>query len=272
MHFAHGGRADFRGRHGVLYAFFSAPGLAVNLKTENATFPLHRVDGTSLIVEGTFVTEMHLVASVGNGGEPRGIGTGSGQPKRKILNVSYVASELRENNWGWRVVSGYCGGRLFKLGKGGSKTCEEVVIQVSMTSATVSTDYWTVTAKGSPTHASVGPEHRIDVNFHIDGSWAERNAPHGIFGQSIASPLPRNGKLDLYPHKGHFRTSAMAEGAIEGDASMYEVSSAFATQFAFSRFQEAPLTTIAGAPALRDVSVAAVNDDAAAPPRAAVAR
>ena len=39
IHFAHGGRADFRGRDGVYYNFFSAPGLAVNLRTENATFP-----------------------------------------------------------------------------------------------------------------------------------------------------------------------------------------------------------------------------------------
>ena len=36
------------------------------------------------------------------------------------------------------------------------------------------------------------------------------------------------------------RTSAMAEGAIEGDAAVYEVPSAFATAFAFSRFDPAP--------------------------------
>lgn len=35
LHFAHGGRADFRGKHGQMYAFFSAPGLAVNVKTED---------------------------------------------------------------------------------------------------------------------------------------------------------------------------------------------------------------------------------------------
>jgi len=29
IHFAHGGQADFRGRDGQLYAFLSAPGLAV---------------------------------------------------------------------------------------------------------------------------------------------------------------------------------------------------------------------------------------------------
>ena len=37
LHFAHGGRADFRGQHGAYYNFFSAPGLAVNVKTEERT-------------------------------------------------------------------------------------------------------------------------------------------------------------------------------------------------------------------------------------------
>jgi len=41
LHFAHGGNADFRGGAGKLYSFFSAPGFAVNLRTEEAVFSLH---------------------------------------------------------------------------------------------------------------------------------------------------------------------------------------------------------------------------------------
>ena len=91
LHLAHGGLADFRGRNGRLYNFFSAPGLSVNLKTEDATFPVRRPDGTTLTVDGSFLTEMHLVASVGG-------------DKRKWANLSYWATELTENNWGWRIV------------------------------------------------------------------------------------------------------------------------------------------------------------------------
>ena len=47
IHFAHGGRADFRGRNGIYYNFFSAPRLSVNVKTEDASFRLH---GGKLIV------------------------------------------------------------------------------------------------------------------------------------------------------------------------------------------------------------------------------
>ena len=36
LHFARGGEADFRGRDGVYYNFFSAPGFTVNVKTEES--------------------------------------------------------------------------------------------------------------------------------------------------------------------------------------------------------------------------------------------
>ena len=59
LHFAHGGTADFRGRSGTYYNFFSAPGLAVNVKTEDATFRLHNLHdkGGTLVVDGSFITE-----------------------------------------------------------------------------------------------------------------------------------------------------------------------------------------------------------------------
>ena len=50
VNFAYGGRADFRGRHNALYNFLSAPGIALNVKTEDSTFKLH--DG-KLVVEGS---------------------------------------------------------------------------------------------------------------------------------------------------------------------------------------------------------------------------
>ena len=96
LSFAHGGRADFRGRGGQIYSFFSAPGVAVNLKTEDATFMLRRLGGGRLTVHGSFITEMHLVARVGLG-------------RAKWCNASYWASELSENIWGWSIVTGAIG-------------------------------------------------------------------------------------------------------------------------------------------------------------------
>ena len=55
-----GGRADFRGRDGQYYCFLSAPRLAINIKTEDATFRLHNLHdkGGTLVVEGSFITEV----------------------------------------------------------------------------------------------------------------------------------------------------------------------------------------------------------------------
>ena len=78
LYFAHGGKADFRGRNGQMYNFFSAPDVSVNLKTEEAEFTLNR---GRLTVNGSFITEAHLVA--------RG-----GQSRQIWANLSYWASEL----------------------------------------------------------------------------------------------------------------------------------------------------------------------------------
>ena len=39
--------------------------------------------------------------------------------------------------------------------------------------------------------------------------------------------------------EGHFKTTAQAQGAIEGSAAMYEVASPYETRFIFSRFDAA---------------------------------
>ena len=45
-----------------------------------------------------------------------------------------------------------------------------------------------------------------------------------------------SGKKDIYPEHGQFKTSAMAEGAIEDTAEDYEMRDAFAVDFKYSRF------------------------------------
>ena len=81
-----------------------------------------------------------------------------------------------------------------------------------------------------------GPRHRLDLAFRAKGQGAARYLPHGIVGQSFSTPTPRFGKVDRYPASGHFVTTAMAEGAIDGVAADYEVASPFDTSFSFSRF------------------------------------
>ena len=63
-------------------------------------------------------------------------------------------------------------------------------------------------------------------------------APHGLIGQSYdGDGLGIHGAVDVYDFKhGQVITSAMGEGAIEGTAEQYTVTSIFQTDFAFSRF------------------------------------
>ena len=103
----------------------------MNLKTEEAEFTLNR---GRLTVNGSFITEAHLVARIGAGG-------------RKWANLSFWASELNEDNWGWKNVNGTCDGRFVKLGKGGAKKCEELSISLGMSSATFTAGNWTATVR-----------------------------------------------------------------------------------------------------------------------------
>ena len=91
-------------------------------------------------------------------------------------------------------------------------------------------DTWAVVVRGNYVFdRKSGPTHRLDLTFKEIGSAAARSLPHGIIGQSFTTNAPRRGKQDVYPASGRFATSAQAEGAIEGDASMYEVAFPHAT-------------------------------------------
>ena len=79
----------------------------------------------------------------------------------------------------------------------------------------------------------------------------------GIIGQSFTVPSPRVGRLDAYPEAGHMRTSAMAEGAIDGEAESYEVAGPYATRFVFSRFDAPRLGPPLAAPPAQGTLTAA---------------
>ena len=224
--FAGGGRADFRGHDGSYYAFLSAPGAQVNVKTEDATFKLH---DARLVVDGSFITEVHVIAVVGGW-------------KKKAFTSSFWGAALNEFNTGHGFVNGSCcyhGG--FAMLVAHSRRCEEAVTRVKYSSATISLRGWQIAIRGNHVYGRVsGPTHRLDVSFAASSGAASRDAPHGLVGQSFLSEKRRSGKLDAYPASGRIATSAQAEGAIEGSAAMYEVASSHATRFAFSRFDAEP--------------------------------
>ena len=112
-----------------------------------------------------------------------------------------------------------------------------------MASAYFSLPRWSLDVRGNHVYGHIsGPLHRLDVSFHAKDNADSRSLPHGLVGQSFSSTASRWGNVDEYPAEGHFTTAAMAEGAIEGEAAMYEVAAADATSFAFSRFDAQEIT------------------------------
>ena len=71
----------------MYYNFFSAPGFAVNVKTEAATFRLRKPQ-QDLVVDGSFITEVHVVAG------------GVSLPAWAWANASFWADQLDDFNTG----------------------------------------------------------------------------------------------------------------------------------------------------------------------------
>ena len=143
------------------------------------------------------------------------------------------------------------------LGPNSERFCGGLHASTKMSTATIEVNPFTTDTNGAPWKIIVhgehvhdriaGPSHRLDIEL----SYSPQRKPliaHGLIGQSFADPVPRIGRLDVYPDAGTFVTSAQAEGAIEGTGKMYEMRSPFASDFVFSRFAgEAVITGTAEA-------------------------
>ena len=140
-----------------------------------------------------------------------------GGVKRKMFNASYWASEVGPGNWGWRVVNGSCGGGPFVLGPHARKSCEEMFVDMDLSSGVFETPEWIVEIMSRPVYDRIsGPKTRLDLRIKpkVDEA-VMRVAPHGIVGQSFdQDEYAIDGRVDKYPTRGNFTTSALAEGAI----------------------------------------------------------
>lgn len=287
LQLAYGGGADFRGRNGAYYAFLSTPDMSVNVRITAADFVLRGV-----LVHGTFITEVHVMAAAGPA-------------------VSFWASEVGPKNFGWRMINSTCDGAKWNhqyihtkrvcevaeravdaatapmaltpasLTAGASSEDEgedaaaaapmrdgaegEAQIEVEYSTLHFRTRDWHVRVTANPVYARVrGPTHRLDLSFRPSPRLASAmlwradggECIHGLVGQSFGSPLaPREGRRDVYPSSPastqevlallrrvdapapplvEFTTSAMAEGAIDGEARDYELASPRSTAFRFT--------------------------------------
>ena len=65
----------------------------------------------------------------------------------RSASASLWASELGKGNWGWDVINGTCAGRAFKFGMMGHEKCGDLIVEMGMSSATISLRGWKATCE-----------------------------------------------------------------------------------------------------------------------------
>jgi len=208
MRGAYGGSADFKGIDGGVYSLLSARNVSVNAQFRHRTFttPFSR-----LTVHGSFVTAAFVTL-------------------RGLSSVTHHVGYHVETPGEARVYSGASArqfGEREALREGSTRVLDGCRMRLAHSVLTIRHPFWRVeiqATSGSP-HLGV---RRLNVNiqpvYAIDD---DAVAPHGLLGQTFDRSHCRavNGRTDDYSKhpKGVVRTSAAAEGAIEGRAEDYLV-------------------------------------------------
>jgi len=248
--FAHGGRADFKGKDQMWYPMLSARNVTMNTFFVHDDFqnPNKIVHGSAMKsaawvlrtnVTGTVITVEYNASSTGRAAayvktSDSSVGVWVSHEQKPFV-LENIAIQMRE-----RKLSGV-----------GKKSFHGVALVVE-------TGLWQMSVWSKPYPNAAANPGKALLNIHVEALYdadLDPVAPHGLIGQSYdGDAAPVDGELDDYKGK-EVTTKAMAEGALEGAASDYELRHKFATRFRYSRFD-------ATAAKHRDTSKLAVKKDA----------
>jgi hypothetical protein len=259
--FANGGKADFRGSHGDVYAFISSPGYHFALRFNEADFVYAKpAEGLKQLVHGTFMTRAYW------------------KIRTRVGRVLFIAADAMAKGVLHVLTDpGTPHIRGEYMGPWEQRIFDDVRIETRMLTAMINTSMWEVNVTSKPIYALVAPfandtyesyhgrwepdQRRLDISIH--GAFPQLDA-HGVIGQSYQDTRVRNGKLDQYDieeatadtaYKFNvssdgrlppMTTSAQAEGAIDGIYSDYQVKTPSETAFAYSRYDRTPVLSPEG--------------------------
>uniref|UniRef100_A0A7S4BUE4 VWFD domain-containing protein n=1 Tax=Chrysotila carterae TaxID=13221 RepID=A0A7S4BUE4_CHRCT len=216
LHLAHGARADFRGEHNKTFAVLSAKDVAFNVKFLESDFRWNK-----RIVHGTKMSAAYWV-----------IRTSSG----KLVKIEY---EHASKSGALAQIEG--GNSSIAVRSGAPAVVIDNVL-ISMSGKTVTVTVlrkWRLSATVAPFPFGSLNRKKVLININIEPLYDAAHdavAPHGIIGQSFdGDDVGVDGKRDLARAE-ETTTEAQAEGAIEGNWRDYLLSSNFATDFKYSRF------------------------------------
>jgi len=239
FNFAHGGKADFRGNDNTWYNLLSAKNFSLNVLFTAADFKI--LKPTKQLVHGSRMEKLAVMVRTSTG---------------RLITIEYNATETfpftalvhQRSEPSHHLM-------LLTSDKKTAKEYEIDNVKLSMrvkkvglltngghgTTLIINDGHWEVSAMAKPFPNPRAHPGKALLNVKLQALYdADKDvvAPHGIIGQSYDGDNVRvDGRTDDYANAGaEMTTSAMAEGALEGQASDYKMASRFATDFKFSRF------------------------------------
>lgn len=217
LRFAHGGFADFRGENDTYVSLLSAPEIQMAGKTIDSNFMLkHGIE-----VDGSFFTSIAWTV--------RTTFAYPGLPN-SLLNINIEADREAHVD-----ISGAASASL--RSKFQNWTVDDIRIEQRHLSTKIIARGWEMEATRKPVYNFIkGAKWRYDLKVKsIENEFT--CYPHGIIGQSWdADKTDFIGKIDLYDNLKYIKTSAQAEGAIEGSYTRYILKHANDVNFKYQRF------------------------------------
>lgn len=214
LRLAYGGLTDFRGLNDTFFSMLSVPGFDVAMKTTESTFMIKH----NRHVNGSFITELAISALLKN---------------KTFITIDVVSAY--ETGFS---VSDAEGNMITRHAKWSSWQSDGIFVQQRWLTTSIKAHGWEVNATRKPVYNHItGPKWRFDFTMRPltpEESWV--CFPHGIIGQSFdGTGVGRIGKIDDY-NQVVVKTTAMADGAIEGKAEDYVVTRSNLVKHKNSRF------------------------------------
>lgn len=253
LHFAHGGEADFRGKHNTYFNIFSSTGISLNMKTKDVVTLVPK----PYLLKSSFFTEAHFCLLTQRTNKTIKVSMFANQSGYKTI----IDEKINENTLGeWkdtqidsvRILSKKitnlvrANGWEFNI----TRNIIEYPIEGQATK-------WRYNMRLTPI---MNTEH-----LKLYGT-PNINSVHGILGQSFdLHKLSYNGKKTVY-NKIFIDQQEQAEGAIEGTWKDYIVNSEFDTNFKYSRYESThnkirKINFLNTSKAIKTIPIASINDD-----------
>jgi hypothetical protein len=205
---AFGGRADFRGRDKIFYNLLKDSYTTVNCFIEYVKFRIKK-----LIVYGSVMTELHIH-----------------HKSEKDSYFSIYSNDTNKRN-NAKILTN-CGGKKKVIESYSNFTCHNTFMKTYYSTTVINTPGWEISIVSFDVFGYIsGPPKNVNVKFK---RLSKSGNVHGIIGQSFMFNKTINGKMDKYPTHGIYTTTAMAEGAIDGEPDDYIVKYDFDEIFKFS--------------------------------------